>query len=53
MTNVDSKLESAPQLEWKSFLALTSSSIEIENVCKKDWERKADKGAQIIIIVEK
>jgi len=39
--------KSAARLEWKSFFALTQNSILTEIVSKKDWERKADKAAQI------
>jgi len=37
-------VESAARLEWKSFLWLDKRG-------QKDWERKADKAAQIILIM--
>ena len=39
-----------PDLSGNPFLLLLPC-IELGNACKKDWERKADKGAPIILSV--
>ena len=41
-----------PDLSGNPFLRVIRFNLT-ETVCKKDWERKAEIAAQIIIIVEK
>ena len=52
MTNVDSSRNLQPDLSGNPFLRVISFNLA-EIVCKKDWERKAEIAAQIIINVEK
>ena len=47
MTKIDFMLNPATRLEWKSFFALTKFLFKLKSSRKKDWERKADKVAQI------
>ncbi len=46
------RCEAAARLERKSFFAHTRVLFNVESLCKKDWEWKAEIAAQIFLFIK-